>query len=248
MNSNKSATTVLIVGARSDIAQALAHTYGATGANLILAARNVSTLEPLKSDLILRYAISVVLIEFNLLAPVPEGLVKRLPLLPDTVVMMAGLLGTQSDSVARPDVADVVMQTNYVAPARLLLAFAAAMESRGNGTIIGVSSVAGDRGRASNYIYGAAKAGLTAFLSGLRASLTHSGVHVLTVKPGFVRTAMTKDMKLPAPITADPEEVADAIVRAARARKNVIYVRPVWRAIMTIIRFLPESVFKRLNL
>lgn len=247
MNARSAPASVCIVGARSDISQALAHAYGALGADIMLAARNVSTLEPLRSDLALRHGVSVSLVEYDLLEERPERLLELLAHLPDTVVLMAGLLGSQDESAARPDVAGVVMQTNYVAPARLLLAFAKAMQNRGSGTIIGVSSVAGDRGRASNYVYGAAKAGLTAFLSGLRASMAKSGVHVMTVKPGFVRTAMTKDMKLPAPLTAEPREVADAIVRAARSGKNVIYVRPVWRVIMTIIRLLPESLFKKLK-
>ena len=115
--------------------------------------------------------------------------------------------------------------------------------------IAGVSSVAGDRGRASNYAYGAAKAGFTAFLSGLRNRLAKQGVHVLTVKPGFVRTAMTMGMKLPPPITAAPDEVGAAIYRAAeQSRRNVIYVRPIWRLIMGIIVHIPESLFKKMKL
>ena len=125
----------------------------------------------------------VSLIEYDLLTDDAENLAAKLPLLPQTVVMVAGLLGSQEESAARPDVADIVIRTNFVAPARLLLAFAAAMRARGSGTIIGVSSVAGDRGRASNYIYGASKAGLTAFLSGMRNSLSNSGV------PGYHREA-----------------------------------------------------------
>jgi short-subunit dehydrogenase len=123
------------------------------------------------------------------------------------------------------------------------------MAARGRGTIVGVSSVAGDRGRGSNYVYGAAKAGFTAFLSGLRNRFASAGVHVLTVKPGFVRTAMTDGMKLPKPITAEPQQVGDAVYRAAEIRRrNVIYVLPVWRLIMLIIVHIPELVFKKLKL
>ena len=239
---------VLIVGARSDIAQALAHAYAAEGADLILAARRSSSLEPLRSDLALRHEVTVDLIEYDLLTGKPEDLAAQLPVVPDTVVMMAGLLGDQEESAADPEIADVVMRTNFVAPARLLLALAGKMRQRGSGTIIGVSSVAGDRGRASNYIYGASKAGLTAFLSGLRNSLWGSGVHVLTVKPGFVRTAMTEHLRLPPRLTAEPDEVARAILRAHRAGKDAIYVRPIWRPIMAVIRSLPESLFKRSKL
>lgn len=239
---------VLIVGARSDIAQALAHAYAAEGADLILAARRSSSLEPLRSDLALRHEVTVDLIEYDLLTGKPEDLAAQLPVVPDTVVMMAGLLGDQEESAADPEIADVVMRTNFVAPARLLLAFAEQMRRRRSGTIIGVSSVAGDRGRASNYIYGSSKAGLTAFLSGLRNSLCGTGVHVMTVKPGFVRTAMTEHLRLPARLTADPDEVARAILSAHRAGKDVIYVRPIWRPIMAVIRSLPESLFKRSKL
>ena len=114
--------------------------------------------------------------------------------------------------------------------------------------IIGISSVAGDRGRGSNFIYGAAKAGFTAFLSGLRNAHAKTGLHVMTVKPGFVATAMTKDMKLPPAITAQPDEVATAIIKAHLARKNSIYVRAIWWPIMTIIKAIPESIFKKLSL
>jgi len=94
------------------------------------------------------------------------------------------------------------------------------MEARGHGMIIGISSVAGDRGRASNYLYGSAKAGFSAFLSGLRNRLARKGVHVMTVKPGFVDTRMTAGMKLPGPLTASPDSVARAILDAAQARKT----------------------------
>jgi short-subunit dehydrogenase len=130
----------------------------------------------------------------------------------------------------------------------LLNTVAARMELRGSGAIIGVSSVAGDRGRASNYVYGSAKAGFTAFLSGLRNRLTKKGIRVMTVKPGFVRTKMTEGMKLPNPLTATPSEVGQAVVKAWQKKRDVIYVRPVWWVIMTIIRAIPEVVFKRLNL
>ena len=114
--------------------------------------------------------------------------------------------------------------------------------------LVGISSVAGDRGRASNYIYGSAKAGFSAFLSGLRNRLAASGVHVVTVKPGYVRTRMTAGMDLPAPLTAKPAEVADAVVQAVRRRHDVVYVRSIWRWIMLAVRAIPERAFKRLDL
>ena len=114
--------------------------------------------------------------------------------------------------------------------------------------IVGISSVAGDRGRGSNYIYGSAKAGFTAYLAGLRNRLAGEGVHVLTVKPGFVATAMTEGLDLPAPLTAQPEELGAAVLRAVAKKRNVIYTRPVWRLIMGVIRAIPEPIFKKLSL
>ncbi len=144
----------------------------------------------------------------------------------------------------------MVMRTNFEGPALLLGLIAERFASRGRGTIIGVSSVAGDRGRGSNYIYGAAKAGLTAFLSGLRNRLAAAGVRVITVKPGFVRTSMTSGMKLPPMLTAEPEEVAKTIYAAAETGKgrDVLYVRRLWQPIMFAIRSIPEPIFKRLSL
>ncbi|MFK7924061.1 MAG: SDR family NAD(P)-dependent oxidoreductase, partial [Bacteroidia bacterium] len=118
---------------------------------------------------------------------------------------------------------------------------------RGSGKIIGISSVAGDRGRASNYLYGSAKAGLTAYLSGLRNRLASKGVHVMTVKPGFVRTAMTENMDLPPVITGEPSKVAKDIIRSVRRGRNVIYTLWMWRYIMLIIRTIPERIFKKLS-
>jgi NAD(P)-dependent dehydrogenase (short-subunit alcohol dehydrogenase family) len=141
-----------------------------------------------------------------------------------------------------------VMATNYEGPARYLLAAARVMQGVPDACIIGISSVAGDRGRGSNFVYGSAKAGLTAFLSGLRNAHAKHGLHVMTVKPGFVATQMTAEMKLPPPLTAQPAEVADAILAAQAKRRDVIYVKARWRPVMTIIGAIPERVFKKLSL
>ena len=140
------------------------------------------------------------------------------------------------------------MQTNYIGPASLLAHLANRFAARGSGTLVGISSVAGERGRATNYIYGSAKAGFTAFLSGLRNRLAKQGVHVVTVLPGFVATQMTEGLDLPARLTAQPDEVARAIERAVDKRRNIIYVRPIWWLIMAIIKTIPERIFKNLKL
>lgn len=240
---------VLVIGARSDIGRAIARRYAEAGCAVILAARNASSLAADCADLQTRYGVTAAVAECDVTATDPDAFFADLPEAPAVIVMVAGLLGDQAQSAAASAPASQVMRTNYVGPALFLLAGARRLAGRpGGGCIVGVSSVAGDRGRGSNFVYGSAKAGFTAFLSGLRNDLAKKGVHVLTVKPGFVDTAMTADMKLPAPLTAQPEEVAKAILAAHRRGRDVIYVRPIWWLIMLIIRTIPERIFKRLNL
>ena len=114
--------------------------------------------------------------------------------------------------------------------------------------MIGISSVAGDRGRASNYIYGSAKSGLNAFLSGLRNRLYPYGINVMTVTPGYVNTKMTLGLKLPKSLTTSPTKVAYFIYKAYKEKKDVLYVLPIWKLIMIIIMMIPESIFKKMKL
>lgn len=241
--------SVLILGAASDMGRAIARRYAETGRPLVLAARGPERLEADAADLRLRHGVAVELRAFDALdtdgfVPFLDGLTET----PGTVVCTVGLLGNQAEAQHSPVDTDRIIRSNFTGPAILLGLLADRMEAAGGGTIVAISSVAGDRGRASNYIYGSAKAGLTAFLSGLRNRLAGGGVHVVTVKPGFVRTRMTEGMPLPGPLTAEADEVARAVVQAEARRKDVIYVRPVWRLVMTVIRLLPEFVFKRTRL
>jgi len=238
--------SILILGAASDIGRAIAHEYAHGGASLILAARDAQRLEADAVDLRLRYGGEVRVAEFDVLDTVRQALfLDGLGALPDTVVCVIGLMGEQDESQRSARAAELVMHSNYTGCCLILGEVANRMEARGAGCIIGVSSVAGDRGRAKNYIYGSAKAGFTAFLSGLRARLAPKGVRVITVQPGFVDTRMTAGMDLPKALTAQPAEVAHAVRRAQARRKHVIYVRPVWRLVMAVIRALPESIFMR---
>jgi hypothetical protein len=240
---------VLILGARSDIGRAVAHRFAADGHPVQLAARSLDGLDPVKSDIELRHGVPVSLHAVDALAPESfPAFLDALPELPQIAVSAIGLLGEQAESEQDPEAALRVMRSNYEGPALLLGLLAARFEARGSGTLVGISSVAGDRGRASNYVYGSAKAGLTAFLSGLRNRLADKGVHVVTVLPGFVATRMTEGMALPARLTARPEEVAEAVARAVARRRDVIYTRPVWRPIMAVIRAIPERVFKKTTL
>lgn len=240
---------ILILGARSDIGKAVAHKFASLGHPVQLAARNVDTLAADKADMELRHNVPVTVHEFNALATdAHEAFVAGLPELPQAVVCAVGLMGEQEENERDIEAAGRVMRSNYEGPASILAVLANHFEDRGSGTLVGISSVAGDRGRATNYVYGSAKAGFTAFLSGLRNRLAKRGVHVVTVLPGFVATQMTEGMDLPAHLTAQPSEVADAIARAVERKKDVIYVRPIWHLIMTIIRNIPERVFKGMKI
>lgn len=240
---------VLILGARSDIGLAVAHRFAAAGHPIQLAARKAATLENDRSDLALRYEIPVTIHEFDALAMENQSVfIDGLPELPVIAVCTVGLLGHQAKNEKDLAAAALVMHTNYVGPASIMGELANRFEARGSGILIGISSVAGERGRASNYIYGSAKAGFTAYLSGMRNRLARKGVHVITVLPGFVATRMTEDMDLPARLTAQPKEVADAIFHAVRKGKSVVYVSPIWAFIMMIIRNIPEVVFKRMTI
>ncbi|KZY39476.1 short-chain dehydrogenase [Roseovarius sp. HI0049] len=240
---------VLILGARSDIGMAIARAYAAEGHAIQLAARKADTLEPERNDITLRHGVDVTLHELDALDYDSHAtFLDSLPTLPDIAVCAVGYMGEQSDNETDMQAARLVMRSNFEGPANLLALLANRFEARGSGTLIGISSVAGDRGRATNYVYGSAKAGFTAFLSGLRNRLAKRGVHVLTVKPGFVATKMTEGMDLPEKLTADPDKLARSVLRAAKMRRNIIYVKPVWWLVMLIIRNIPEAIFKKLSI
>lgn len=240
---------VLILGAKSDIGRAIAQAYGALGHPLQLAARDPHALEALATDLRVRHDVAVTCHGFDALDVAGHGdFVASLPELPEIAVSAIGLMRDQAEGERDPGAGLEVLRANFEGPALIFAHLANQMAARGSGCLIGISSVAGDRGRATNYTYGAAKAGFTAYLSGLRNRLAMDGVHVLTVLPGFVRTQMTAGMDLPDRLTAEPEEVARAVVRAAARGRNVLYVRPIWWLVMAIIRTIPETVFKRLKI
>ncbi|HEX3500311.1 MAG TPA: SDR family oxidoreductase [Stellaceae bacterium] len=249
MNAAAEASPVLIVGAGSDIGRAIAIAYAKARRPLVLTARQPERLERDAADLRLRYDAEVTTFGFDLLDTAAHRLlIEQLAPFPGTVICVAGLLGRQEEAAADPAQAELIMRTNYLAPSLFLGEIANRMAPRGSGTIIGISSVAGDRGRATNYLYGSAKAGFTAFLSGLRNRLATSGVHVVTIKPGFVNTRMTQGMKLPPLLTAQPDEVGRAVLQAETAQRDIVYVRTIWWPIMMIICLLPERLFKRMRL
>ncbi|MFK4386747.1 SDR family oxidoreductase [Bradyrhizobium sp. USDA 223] len=245
MTSRKS---VLVLGGSSDIGRATAHAFANAGYDVALAGRDVAALEPDAADLRARYNVEVGVHTFDVLDTASfEGFVAGLPALPDVAISIVGLLGVQESAQSDLAHATAIMRSNYEGPALILGLFAEKFLGRGSGTLVGVSSVAGDRGRASNYVYGSAKAGFSAFLSGLRARASRGGVHVVTVKPGFVRTKMTEGMKLIGPLTIEAPVVGAAILRAVENKSDIVYVSGKWRLVMLIIKTLPEAVFKKLR-
>ena len=241
--------TVLILGARSDIAMAVARRFAKEGYSIQLAARNVENLSADKSDIELRYDVTVSLHEFDVLnIEAHNGFVNSLIQLPSVAICAIGYMGKQSENEKDILEAARVMRSNYEGPVSILALLANQFEQRGSGTLVGISSVAGERGRATNYVYGSAKAGYTAFLSGLRNRLAQKGVHVITALPGFVDTKMTEGMDLPARLTANPDELANKIFEAIRSRKNIFYYKKIWFLIMIIIRNIPESLFKNMKI
>ncbi len=240
---------VLIIGAKSDIARAIAARYAASGCELTLAGRGRDELQKIATDLEIRYKITATILELDITRyDTHSKLINELNPCPEIVVCAAGYLGNQPKAETDSEEARRIMDTNYTGCASVLSVVANRLEEQGRGTIIGIGSVAGDRGRMSNYFYGSAKAGFEAFLSGLRSRLAKKEIHVLTVKPGFVKTQMTREMQLPPLLTATPEQVARDVVNAARKKKNVIYTKWFWRYIMLIIKMIPEFIFKKTKL
>ena len=241
----------LVLGARSEIAQALARRLAAQGWGLVLAARRVEELRPLASDLELTLNCEATLLEFDALQftqlPRLAARVQEAAGEFELVLLVFGYMGDQEQVRRDPGEMVRTLETNFTGAALTLSHLANYLEDRGSGGIIAVTSVAGDRGRQSNYMYGAAKGGLGLFLQGLRNRLHRAGVHVLTVKPGFVDTPMTEGLE-GLFLVASPDRVAGDILRAWEKRRNVVYTPWFWRWIMLVVRVLPERIFKKLSL
>lgn len=243
----KPTQTLLIIGATSDIAVSAAHQYASNGYNLQLAARNKDDLGSTITDIKIRHRVDVSAFQLDILDYGSfEQFLDSLTPLPDIVICAVGLLGDQAHAQKDIFESTKIMRTNYEGPSLFLNEIANKFEERGTGIIIGISSVAGERGRSSNYIYGSGKAGFTAFLSGLRNRLSRSGINVITVIPGYVDTRMTQGLNLPAILTSSPKILTYKIFR--KMSHSVIYCSRRWYVIMFLIRLIPESIFKRLNI
>lgn len=242
---------VVIIGATSAIAEATARLYAARGAQLFLVARNVSRLEDIVADLRVRganevFSASLDMNDFDNHARVIEQVWASLGHV-DVALLAAGTLPDQTQCETSVETAIKEFATNGTSTIALLTAMAPRFEAQRKGTMAIISSVAGDRGRQSNYLYGSAKAAVTAFASGLRQRMAKLGVNVLTIKPGFVDTPMTRDFKKGA-LWAKPDGIARGIVHGIDRWRSVIYLPWFWLPIMLIIRHVPEFVFRRIKL
>lgn len=241
--------TILILGTTSEIGKAIAYEFARHGFDLILAGRRTERLTPLQADLQIKHQIGVTLAEFDALdfsshAAFYENLSKK----PTVVACVFGYLGVQE--TAQDDFAEAqkIINSNYTGAVSVLSVIVNDFEQKKAGTIIAISSVAGERGRQSNYFYGSAKAAFSVFADGLRNRLFKANVHVITVKPGFVRTKMTEGLTLPPFITAEPAQVGKAIYKAYLKKTNTLYTLWMWKYIMLIIKAIPEFIFKKLKL
>lgn len=241
---------VLVLGGNSDLGLALAEEFAAREkADLILASPGLGALEPKAQALARTYGADVSVLSFDACdTSSHQAFYQSLPKKPDGVVLAFGTLPDQKAAQADFDLVRKTFDVNLVGAASILEVIARDFEARKSGFFIVFSSAAGERGRKSNYVYGAAKAGLTAYLSGLRHRLHASGVRVLTVIPGFARTKMTANMKLAGPLCASPETVARHVFKAWKKGRDTAYVTPVWRPILWLVRNLPEALFKRTGL
>jgi short-subunit dehydrogenase len=241
--------TVLILGAASDMALAIAKTFAEHKYDIQLAARNAGRLTAFCSDIRIRYNVACTVHNFDALnyashAAFFDGLQPK----PDVTVCVFGVMYEEADAFNDFTLAERMIDTNYTGAVSILNIAARWYQSQKKGCIVGISSVAGERGRQTKLVYGSSKAGFTAYLDGLRNFLFKDGVHVVTVKPGFVYTKMTEDLKLSPLLTAQPAEVGNAVYTAVQKKKNTVYVRWPWRWIMLIIKSIPEFQFKKMKL
>ncbi|HEV2613018.1 MAG TPA: SDR family oxidoreductase [Noviherbaspirillum sp.] len=242
---------ILIVGATSAIAEATARRFAQQGAKLYLLARNQERMEGLARDLKIRGAASISHAvfdanNFDTHEAVLKRVIEDMGGL-DMVLIAHGTLGDQKACERDFRLALQELNTNAISVMSLLTHLANFFEAQRSGSIAVISSVAGDRGRQSNYVYGTAKGAVSIFLQGLRNRLHKSGVNVLTIKPGFVDTPMTASFKK-GPLWASADTIAEGIVKSVSKRRNEVYLPGWWAGIMMVIKSIPEGIFRKLSL
>jgi decaprenylphospho-beta-D-erythro-pentofuranosid-2-ulose 2-reductase len=241
---------VLILGAGSGIAQATARLYAGEGAVIGLAGRNIERLAAIADDLRARGAAEVDTFDVDFTMPaVPSKLALMADRLGglDHVILAYGVLGEQARAEQDPDMAQSIIDVNFRSAAAWCLAVADRLQQQGSGSLVVLGSVAGDRGRRSNYIYGAAKAGLATLVEGISHRFAATGPRAVIVKPGPTDTAMTAAMPKGGPLWATPETVAAVVRKAADNGGPIVYAPARWRLIMAIIRMIPAAIFNKMN-
>ena len=242
---------IIILGAASGIALEVQRQLARQGCELLLVARSPQRLAEIQADLAARGAHKVLTYSADLASIEQHAAVFdfarcNLPEF-DTVLLAYGSMHDQVDSENSIDVLLEELQINFVSATAILTLFAADLERRRTGCLAAITSVAGDRGRRSNFVYGSSKGALSLFLQGLRSRLHPAGVRVITIKPGPVQTPMT-DHLLNSALFADPKQVARDIASALECRSpDILYTPKIWRYIMTAVQCIPETVFKRFS-
>ena len=242
--------SVLILGAKSGMAISTAKLYAKNGWDLILVGREVTKILSLfKNELEKEFNCTVQLCDLDILDfQAHINFFRSLLQKPDGVICFIGLLGNQKKGEIDFHQTNKVIDSNFTGIVSMLNIFANYFEKKGEGFIACVSSVAGDRGRKSNYTYGSAKAGLTTYLSGLRNRLSSKNVHIMTVKPGYVETKMIKELNIPKFLTVTPNYVSKKIYKMQQRRIDIIYIPGFWSLIMILVKLIPERIFKKLNI
>lgn len=240
---------LLILGGNSDIALGCAHQFAKNSFNIYLASRDMINLKKNANDISIRYDVDVIPVyfdskDFKTHSSFYTSLQKPI----SGAIMAFGVMHDQNNSENDIMLAKDTIDTNYLGLVSITEIIANDFKSKKKGFITVITSVAGDRGRMSNYIYGSSKAAISCYLSGLRHKLFKYGINVIDVKPGFVSTKMTKNMNLPKLLTAKPKYVGKKIFDAYKNNKDVVYVKPIWRYIMFIIRIIPNFIFHKTNL
>lgn len=240
---------ILILGGNSDVAKCLASDLARLGSNLILTERENGQLSKFSNDLVSMFNINckvkfLDVIDYRSHKDFFNETKENISI----VISCIGFLDEQKKSESDFKICLKSIQTNYIGLVSVINLFASYFENNNYGTIVGISSVAGERGRKTNYIYGSAKAGFTTYLSGLRNRLYNKGVKVITIIPGFILTKMTLHLSLNKALAVEPSLVSLAIINSIKKNKDVVYVHFIWKYIMIIIRNIPEFFFKKTNL
>ena len=241
--------TIVLLGGTSEIGRAIVDELLApVTRTLVLACRHPDTAQP---ERFARDGLAVDVVRFDAADTADHArFVRELAARHgdlDVVIVAFGVLGSQADFDADPEAAAEAVHVNYTGAVSSTLAVAAEMRRQGHGHIVVLSSVAGERGRASNYVYGSSKAGLDAFAQGLNDALAGSGVKVTVVRPGFVHSKMTRGLKS-APLAATPRQVAEVAVKGMKAGKHTVWAPPALRYVFIILRHVPRPIFRRLPL